>query len=144
MTWVNVNLKEGVIDYVPEKTRKKNKRLRVPIHAELRSHLEALTPDAKDQPLCPSLAGRDSGGKSGLSEEFKKLMERAGVKNQLVAGKGKRQFSKLSFHSLRHSFNSSLANSGVDQEIRMELTGHSSIDINRGYTHMETARLRGP
>jgi integrase len=36
---------------------------------------------------------------------------------------------------LRHSFNSALANAGVRQEIRMKLTGHSSVGINDRYTH---------
>ncbi len=142
MTWANINFEDGVIDYVPQKTRKKKKRVVVPMHSELRSHLQALRESVHALQLCPSLAGRDTGGKSGLSEAFKKLMQRAGVDGQLVAGKGKRMFSKLSFHSLRHSFNSALANNGVDQETRMQLTGHSSIDINRGYTHIGLPKLK--
>jgi hypothetical protein len=35
-----------------------------------------------------------------------------------------------------------MANAGISQEIRMKLTGHSSADINRGYTHHELEPLR--
>jgi integrase len=55
---------------------------------------------------------------------------------------GNRKFSKLSFHSLRHTFNSSLANAGVSQERRMKLTGHTSAEVNTGYTHHEVETLR--
>lgn len=55
---------------------------------------------------------------------------------------GHRPFSKLTFHSLRHSFNSALANAGVAQEVRMKLTGHTSADMNAKYTHHELDLLK--
>jgi integrase len=142
MTWANVNLLEGTIDYVPQKTRKKNKRVVVPIHPELRARLLELKGGAGEEQLCPSLANRTSGGKSGLSEGFKRVMKDAGVDARTEQGQGKQQFSKLSFHSLRHSFNSALANNGIDQETRMKLTGHVSVATNQGYTHLGLPRLK--
>jgi integrase len=50
--------------------------------------------------------------------------------------------NSLSFHSLRHSFNSAMANAGVSQEIRQKLTGHASAEINKLYTHHELEPLR--
>ena len=69
-------------------------------------------------------------------------MLRAGIDARTGPGMGIRQFAKLSFHSLRHSFNSALANAGVAQETRMKLTGHSSIAVNGDYTHLELPKLR--
>jgi integrase len=144
MKWDNVNMAEGVLDYIPKKTRRKKKRVVVPLHSELSAHLERIA--STDEPqtcLCPSLAGRSSGGKTGLSEEFKRLMALAEIDSETAAGAGKkRKFSKLSFHSLRHSFNSDLANLGIDQETRMALTGHSTVAINRDYTHLDVPKLR--
>ena len=57
-------------------------------------------------------------------------------------GTAGRNLSALSFHSLRHSFNSALANSGVSQELRQKLTGHASVEMNRLYTHTELETLR--
>jgi integrase len=48
------------------------------------------------------------------------------VDSQTVKGKGNQLFSKRSFHALRHSFTSALANENVSSELRMKLTGHSS------------------
>jgi site-specific recombinase XerD len=56
-------------------------------------------------------------------------------------GEGRKQWS-LSFHSLRHSFNSALANAGVDVEVRQELTGHASAEQNESYTHRHIESLR--
>ncbi len=75
---------------------------------------------------------------------FKRIMQRAGIQGRLLRqrnGEGRSQ-SSLSFHSLRHSFNSALANAGVDQEIRQKLTGHASAAMNEVYTHRELEPLR--
>ncbi|MBT4902838.1 MAG: tyrosine-type recombinase/integrase [Rhodospirillaceae bacterium] len=50
--------------------------------------------------------------------------------------------NRLSFHSLRHSFNSMLANKGIAGEVRQQLTGHSSDAMNQKYTHLGLERLR--
>jgi integrase len=88
----------------------------------------------------PSLASRRPGGRNGLSGTFVRLLESAGIDPRYVEAKGKR-FAKLSFHSLRHSFNSALANAGVSQEVRMKLTGHKTVAVNNSYTHHEMTTL---
>ena len=140
--WQNVDFTHGVIDFEPQKTRAKQKRVIVPIHPSLRAHLvnENSAGEAA-APLCPTLAGKPTGGKNGLSAQFRRIMKAAGVDAQTVTGKGTRKFSRLSFHSLRHSFNSGLANMGVDQETRMAMTGHTSRAVNSGYTHLALERL---
>jgi integrase len=143
LRWENINLVAGVIDYQPMKTRRKNKRVVVPIHPRLLSHLQELA--STDRPeicLCPSLAGKPTCGKNGLSAQFARLLAIAGVDAQQGPGQGVRRFSRLSFHSLRHSFNSALANAGVSQETRKTLTGHSSDSVNTGYTHLDLPGLR--
>jgi integrase len=62
-------------------------------------------------------------------------VKRAKIDPKKIQGKGVQKFNRLTFHSLRHSFNSTLANAGVHQEIRMKLTGHSSVGMNDRYTH---------
>jgi integrase len=70
-------------------------------------------------------------------------MEKAGVEGKITQhAKGGRALSNLSFHSLRHSFNSALANAGVSQEIRQKLTGHASAEMNKLYTHHDLEPLR--
>lgn len=115
-------------------------------HPALESHLAGL--EAGDEPkayLCPGLAAQRASGRSGLSRKFLELMRAAGVDAGTVAAEGerrKRDFSRRSFHSLRHTFNSWLADRGVNQELRMALVGHASEAMNRRYTHRQVERFR--
>jgi integrase len=95
-------------------------------------------------PVFPALTGKYTGGKSGLSGQFKRLMESAGIRGRILrAGSGEgRTTSALSFHSLRHSFVSALANAGVPAELRKELAGHTTDASHKVYTHHDTERLR--
>jgi integrase len=70
-------------------------------------------------------------------------MQRAGIEGKItrVVENG-RSLSSLSFHSLRHSFTSALANAGIAEEVRMKLTGHSTRDVHAGYSHHEMELLR--
>lgn len=138
----------GLITFVPEKTSrgKRRKELVIPIHESLKEHLEKLaSTDSPEQRLCPSLQGRSSSGRSGLSMEFiNAVMRDAGIGTEAgqrtATGKG-RKFNRLSFHSLRHTFNSELANRGVPQELRRVLTGHATDEMNDKYSHFERKAL---
>lgn len=151
LTWSNIDLANEVITFVPQKTSRgrRRKELVLPIHPTLLRHLNGL-PGADRGPsdaLIPSLASRRIGGRSGLSRDFLKLVVKAGIECEAIArtgngGPGGRKFRKLSFHSLRHTFNSLLANAGVDQEVRQQLTGHASPEMNKRYTHLELKTMR--
>jgi integrase len=107
-----------------------------------------LSRNTSDDPqafLFPSLAGKSGGGKSGLSMAFKRIMEQAEVEAgvaRLSSGAKGRSFSLRSFHSLRHSFISALANSGVSSELRRRLSGHASEEMHAVYTHHELETIR--
>ena len=90
----------------------------------------------------PSLTGISTGGVRGLSRQFRAIMEKAGItRHTSASGRGRAVASK-SFHSLRHTFVSALANSGVASEIRQKLVGHSDSGVHKKYTHHELQTLR--
>lgn len=143
LTWDNIDLAEGIITFIPQKTSRKGRTLVVPISSDLNKHLMALAGDTGGL-LCPTLAKLGTGGRLGLSGRFKTLMKAAGIDSRiLVKGKGEgRTQSAKSFHSLRHFFNTALMNAGVDEKIRMELSGHSTASMNRKYSHAEIKSLK--
>ena len=115
--------------------------------AELETYLLALNSSDSGQAfLFPKLAGHTTGGKFGLSMTFARIMARAKIAGEVLyarkEGSKGRTVNSLSFHSLRHSFNSAMANAGVSQEVRMKLTGHADSATNTGYTHHELEPLR--
>jgi integrase len=125
-------------------TRKTHKPITVPIHPQFCAWLEKQPRGIGKAPVFPTLTGKSGAGKSGLSMQFKRIMERAKIRGRLLRqanGAGRSQ-SSLSFHSLRHSFNSAMANAGVSSEIRQKLTGHASAEMNAQYTHHEFEALR--
>ncbi len=144
ITWGAVDLRNRMITYRAKKT---GKLVVIPLHSELESQLQALSSQWNNKAfIFPMLAGRCTGGRSGLSMAFSRIMARAGIASDVIHEKTKggegRTVRALTFHSLRHSFNSAMANAGIAQEIRMKLTGHSSADMNKAYTHLELEPLR--
>lgn len=141
LTWENVDLTGGVITYEQRKT---GKSVVAPLHPDLKTHLFKLAGDNARAPLCPTLQKRSVGGRTGLSETFKLIMRDAGIDQHQVKGKGKqgRAFSKLSFHSLRYTFTSALANANVPAEVRQKLTGHADAATHQKYTHIELEPLQ--
>jgi integrase len=141
MKWSNVNFGDRLIDYVESK---RGKRVVVPMSPQLDEHLQTIaSTDSTDPFITPSLASRESGGKSGLSERFVRIMVKAGVDPLEIEGQGKRKFRQLTFHSLRHTTNTLLANNGIDQETRMTLIGQTTKAVNSDYTHLDLSKLRG-
>jgi integrase len=140
-----VTLPWSAVDFVGNKlsveTRKTGDKLEIPMHPTLEAHLSKLAGDSTGS-VCPGLAAVPVGGRSGLSKQFLAVMRKAGIGNNAVDTGGQRQLSRLSFHALRASFNSALHNKGVDQELRMKLTGHKSESVNARYTETELATLR--
>jgi integrase len=132
MKWSSVNFRDRVLTYEQRKTAKV---VRVPLVEDLFDHLNTIREFIDDDYICPRLAEKRSGGNNGLSDAFSRIVKRANIDPLNIQGKGKLKFNRLTFHSLRHSFNTALANAGVNQEIRMRLTGHSSTGMNDRYTH---------
>lgn len=140
MQWADLDLGAGTLTYTQAKTGEK---VTIVIHPDLSAHLNTLAgTDTPQVFFMQHMAGLKPGGRHGLSEGFKRIMRKAGLDLQTVKGAGIRQQSKRTFHALRHTFTSALANQGVTSELRMKLTGHKTESVHRGYTHHEIEKLR--
>jgi integrase len=134
MRWESIDLTRKFIRFTPSKT---GKPLEIPLHPQLEREL-LKRPGIGKAYVFPSLAVNliknkgSTGGRNGLSGQFKSIMEQAGVNGVIKQrDNGSRAWSSLSFHSLRHTFASVLANQGVNEETRMKLTGHTTRDVSR-------------
>lgn len=144
LIWGNLNLSKKLLTFMPAKTSRKKKRLEVPLHPRLLSWLKDRKIGGDTEPLFPALHGLKSGGQQGLSSQFVAIMQSAGV-DRLIARQGEeggcRAQHTRSFHSLRHSLTSGLANLDVPEEIRRRIVGHDSAEAHAGYTHHEQETL---
>ncbi|MDB4401261.1 tyrosine-type recombinase/integrase [Akkermansiaceae bacterium] len=82
----------------------------------------------------PTLKGRKTGT---LSTQFVRIMERAGVSREIIEAGN--VVKRRSFHSLRHSFASWLAEADVHADVRQKLTGHQSAGVHGRYSHHDEA-----
>jgi integrase len=150
LKWNQVDL-AGEIKTIRFRQGKTGKEVGMVVHPALAKNLSALRGTRKVVPLCgddgaflfPRLAQRDV---THLSRDFQKLMLQAGIKQRVIREREKsgsgRTVNALSFHSLRHTFNSALANAGIPEETRMALTGHTTRHMNQTYTHRELSIYR--
>jgi Phage integrase family len=82
LRWENVDLPNKWLSFKAGKTRQ---RIKIPMHDALHEFLPELpAPDSGKEFLFASLAGKSTSGKSGLSQMFKRLMERAKVRGEIV------------------------------------------------------------
>jgi integrase len=140
LRWESIDLANKVIRFTPSKT---GKMLEIPLHRTLEREL-LKRPGVGKAFLFPSLAAtKGTGGRSGLSGQFAAIMQQASVSGVITQREdGTRAVSSLSFHSLRHTLASELANKHVNEETRMKLLGHSTREVHQTYTHQEWALLR--
>jgi integrase len=113
----------------PEKTKRSRKTLSIP----LTPPCIAWIGDRKGE-FFPKLAKVKKGT---LSTTFTRIMKSAGVARDIVEAGD--VVKRRSFHSLRHSFASWLAEADVHADVRQKLTGHSSAGIHARYTHHDEA-----
>ncbi len=144
LCWENLNFETRTINFTPEKTRSKGRKVEIPFHPTLEKHLATLTPNlAPGARLTPELY-TGTGHRGKLSRQFGRLMIAAGIgrEQSRINENQARCVSGKTFHSLRHSLTSHLAAAGIAPEVRMQITGHTDARTHAGYTHHERENLR--
>lgn len=149
MKWSDVNLEKGMIQVEPVKQRRasvRKKVLTIPLHNTLATALSTIpVSDDPEAVLFPRLSRVSISGRNGLNAEFREIMKKAGIDRKVVRSREQghpREVARKSFHSLRHAANSLMAEAGVSQELRREILGHTSDDMNDIYTHLSDGSLK--
>jgi integrase len=83
-------------------------------------------PNQKDETNC------------NVSTRFSALMKKAGISKERVV---RTRVYKRSYHSLRHSFATIVANAGIPLDVRMALTGSSDAKVASRYVHVSDEKL---
>lgn len=113
----------------PKKTSSKKKTVTIPLSPPALGWI-----GERQGALFPTLCTRAPGT---LSTTFRRIMKSAGVP-RFVTEAGD-VVKRRSYHSLRHSFTSWLAEADIHADVRQKLTGHSSSGIHQRYTHHDEA-----
>lgn len=111
------------IRMVPHKTASHGVEVVIPLHGRV---VKAL-PARCGEYVMPELARTYRWRKT--ADRFKLACEAAGVSHE-----------GITFHSLRHTFVTRLAEAGIPEDIRRRLAGHSNAVTHDRYTHDEAAQ----
>lgn len=138
----NVSDDLSVINLIPAKTsRKSKKRVTLPIHPTLYGMLKEIPAAKRRGFVMPAIAARYQSSCGLLARDITSLFNSVGIDTTLEV-KGKRSVADCGFHSLRHTFVSLCASSGVSQSVVQSLVGHGSPAMTQHYTHISAATAK--
>ena len=104
---------------------KGNKERCVPLPAPVLAELRRLWTSHRDRRwLCPSPTGKGPITRWALGQTFRKVVAETGIKTRVTP------------HTLRHSYATRLLEAGVELRIVQILLGHASIATTALYTHL--------
>ena len=150
LSWDAVDLKRGIIQVIPEKTKKHahGRPTTIPIHSEL---LKNLLPaqEAADAPsddgrryVNPIVAGYYLNSRWRLDDGLRRIFKAANITMSARVDGRRRKSVLASFHSLRHTFVSLSAKAGVPLPVVQSIVGHCSTAMTRHYYHETEDALR--
>ena len=149
LKWENVNLERGIIQVIPEKTKKHmhGRPVTIPIHPQLKEALQeltALSPASSTWSayVNPKVAEYHIMTRWRVDEGLRKIFNAAGITMSVHVEGRKRKHVLASFHSLRHTFVSISANAGVPLPVVQSIVGHCSSAMTRHYYHENEGALR--
>lgn len=167
LNWSQINLAEGVIQLVPQKTKRHHQRVvTIPIHQalgeallsmgeELRVKSEELDKDGSPHlssvithhssltgPVLPEIAASYARGRSSVSGRLTQIFTAAHITTSIRIEGRQHLTPEATFHSLRHTFVSFAANAGVPLHIVQSIVGHESTAMTRHYYHENLNALK--
>ena len=147
LDWSSINPAQGVIQLMPEKTKRHHKRIvTIPVHPALG---EALVGDGAAGvhalpvgPVLPTVAELYGRSRWQVSHELSRIFKAAHIQTSVRLEGRHRKTPEATFHSLRHTFVSFAANAGVPLHIVQSIVGHESTAMTRHYYHENIDALK--
>ena len=147
LRWSNLDTINGVVQFRQRKSTK-GATATLGLHPDFEDWLSTRAHAGdKDGPVFPSLANRSGKARDGiLSKAFERIMDRAGIKPELIkerSAKGKgRSLRALSFHSFRHGAASEIFNTEALREIARRVTAHAPDGSVERYIHHDLDAIK--
>lgn len=169
LDWSCINLAQGVIQLIPEKTRRhaNGKPVTIPIHSTLGAALiesaecgaqstencagtnsaldtphSALRTSHFSGPVFPKIGETYRTARWRVSNGIAKVFKKANITMNVRLEGRRSRTPEATFHSLRHTFVSFAANAGVPLHIVQSIVGHESTAMTRHYYHENIAALK--
>ncbi len=144
LNWSQINLGEGVIQVVPQKTWRHHQRMvTIPIHGALGSALLGRQAEIiRVGPVLPMVSEMYQRNRWRVSQQLTRIFKAASITTSIKIEGRKHRTPEAGFHSLRHTFVSFAANAGVPLHIVQSIVGHESTAMTRHYYHENIDALK--
>ena len=144
LDWSSFNFAQGVIQLMPEKTKRHHKRIvTIPVHPALGQALVGSEADNnKVGPVLPTIAEMYGRTRWRVTDALARIFCKANIKMSVRLEGRRRRTPEATFHSLRHTFVSFAANAGVPLHIVQSIVGHESTAMTRHYYHENIDALK--
>jgi len=148
LEWANINIAQGVIQVIPQKTKRHThgRPVTIPIHptlgAALVERIEKQPRGIVEGPVLPKVSAMYAQSRCKVSEELAKIFKAANITMSVKIEGRKHKTPEATFHSLRHTFVSFAANAGIPLHFIQSIVGHESAAMTRHYYHENVAGLR--
>jgi integrase len=129
LTWDKVHLENRLIELEATDT-KDNEARTIPIGEEL---YRMLLEHRKDEGFVIQFKGKPI---KDIRTAIRNACEEAHIPY------GRNVKNGVTFHDLRHTFNTMMRKAGVDRTVTMTITGHSTEEMNRHYDTVDTEDMR--
>ena len=145
LDWSQINLAEGVIQVVPQKTRRHHQRIvTIPVHPTLGEVLlgNGCRATVAAGPVLPTISQLYASSRCRVSDRLAAIFKVAKIQTSVKIEGRKRRTPEATFHSLRHTFVSLAANAGVPLHVVQSIVGHESTAMTRHYYHENIVALK--
>lgn len=143
MDWGAIDMIKRFIRYTPRKTaRRSGKILTVPLHRVLFDVLNETPPVKRKGYVHPDMAKLyTTQGPTAVTGIVRNHFKKCGIKTN-NKGRGVRQSTVVSFHSLRHSAVTLLREAGAPLSVTMAIVGHFTLAMHDTYSHAGESALK--
>ena len=138
MKWENISLEKCEISLISSKTKSE---ISLFIHPKLIDLLLNLK-DETSLYVLPHMQKLYESGPTKITNKIKALFEKAGINTTVYRERGNRSIVKYGFHSIRHTFVSSLHSAGVPQMVVEAIVGHNTKAVNDMYKHVNNNQIQ--
>lgn len=144
LKWDQINLEQNIIQLIPAKTRRtaRGRMVTIPIHCHLRKIFLATTEADRNGFFLKEIANNYIEKRHQVAEVLKRIFKAAGIVTTVRVEGRTNRVPHATFHSLRHTFVSIAANSGVPIHIIQSIVGHESRAMTWHYYHENETALR--
>lgn len=148
LDWSQINIAQGVIQLMPQKTRRHHNRIvTIPIHQALGAALIDAMGKCNSLghfsgPVLPLISEWYRTSSWRVSDRLCEIFKAAYITTSIKIEGRKYRTPEATFHSLRHTFVSFAANAGVPLHVVQSIVGHESTAMTRHYYHENLAVLK--